>query len=74
MLPFFLLAVAAEAPPAPTPRVSAVHQPVQAVVRIVRGAAIRFSEVEQFEESLVREARVRERDGSVRTASLIEFY
>ncbi len=73
MLPFFLLAVTADAPAAPTPRVSAA-QPAQAVVRIVRGAAIRFGEAPRFEDSLVREATVRERDGSVRTASLIEFY
>ena len=73
MLPFLLLAVAADAPAAPAPRVSAA-QPAQAVVRIVRGAAIRFSEAARFEESVAREATVRERDGSVRTASLIEFY
>ena len=73
MLPFLLLAVAAEAPVSPAPRVSAA-QPAQAVVRIVRGGAIRLGEAPRFEDSLVREATVRERDGSVRTASLIEFY
>jgi hypothetical protein len=73
MLPFFLLAAALDAPPGPSPRVSAA-QPTQAVVRIVRGAEIRFSQVDRFEASVVREATVRERDGSVRTASLIEFY
>ena len=73
MLPFFLLAVAAEAPATPAPRVSAA-QPAQAVVRIVRGAAIRFNEAERFEGSMARDATVRERDGSVRTASLVEFY
>jgi hypothetical protein len=73
MLPFLLFAVAAEAPAAPAPRVSAA-QPVQAVVRIVRGAEIRFSATERFEDSVTREETVRERDGSVRTASLIEFY
>ena len=73
MLPLLLIAVAADAPAAPAPRVSAA-QPAQAVVRIVSGAAIRFSEAERFEESVTREATVRERDGSVRTASLIEFY
>ena len=72
MLPFFLLAVAAEAPAAPAPRVSAV-QPAQAVVRIVRGAAIRFGEAERFDGSVARDATVSERDGSVRTASLIDF-
>ena len=73
MLPFILLAVAAEMPAAPAPRVTAA-QPAQAVVRIVRGASIRFGEAGRFEESVVREATVRERDGSVHTASLIEFY
>lgn len=73
MLPLLLLAAAADAPNPPSPRLSAA-QPAQAVVRIVRGAAIRFSKAERFEESLVREATVKERDGSVRTASLIEFY
>jgi hypothetical protein len=73
MLTFFFLAVAVEAPAAPAPRVSAA-QPAQAVVRIVHGAAIRFSAAEQLEESVAREAKVRERDGSVRTLSLIEFY
>ena len=73
MLPFLLLAVGADAPAAPAPRVSAA-QPAQAVVRIVRGAAIRFGEAERFEESVAREATVKERDGSLRTASLIEFY
>ncbi|HEU0283818.1 MAG TPA: hypothetical protein VFR52_01605 [Sphingomicrobium sp.] len=73
MLPLLLLAVAAEAPAAPSPRVSAA-QPAQAVVRIVRGAAIHFSEAKRFEGSVARDGTVRERDGSVRTASLIEFY
>ena len=73
MLPFFLLAAVADAPAAPQPGVSA-GQPAQAVVRIVRGASIRFSAAERFEESVTREAIVREHDGSVRTASLIEFY
>ena len=73
MLPLLLIAVAADAPAAPSPRVSA-EQPAQAVVRIVRGAAIRFGEAPRFEASVAREATVRERDGSVRTASLIEFY
>ena len=73
MLPFLLLAVAADAPAAPAPRVSA-SQPAQAMVRIVRGAEIRFRSAERFEESVARETMLRERDGSLRTASLIEFY
>ena len=73
MLPFLVLAVAADLPAVPAPRVSA-SQPAQAVVRIVRGAEIRFRSAKRFEESVVRETMVRERDGSLRTASLIEFY
>jgi len=49
-------------------------QPAQATVRIVRGAEIRFSETTGFDESIVRVALVRERDGSIRSASLVEFY
>ena len=48
--------------------------PLVAVVRIVRGAAIHVSEAKRFEGSVARDGTVRERDGSVRTASLIEFY
>jgi hypothetical protein len=73
MLPLLLLAVAAEAPTAVAPRATA-SQPVQAMVRIVRGVEIRFHKAERFDERVAREAIVRERDGSLRTASLIEFY
>jgi hypothetical protein len=73
MLPLFLAAALAQAPAEPAPRVSAVR-PALATVRIVRGTEIRFREGKGFEASLARQANVRERDGSLRRASLIEFY
>ena len=45
-----------------------------AVVRIVRGTGIRFQEAKSFDASLTRQTNVRERDGTLRRASLIEFY
>ena len=45
-----------------------------AMVRIVRGTEIRFQEQKRFDASLSRETDVRERDGTLRHASLIEFY
>lgn len=73
MLPLFLAAIAANAYAEPAKHVAAA-QPAQATVRIVRGAEIRFSEATGYDESIVRTALVRERDGSTRSASLVEFY
>ena len=73
MLPLFLAAIAANAYAEPAMQVAAA-QPAQATVRIVRGAEIRLSEATGFDESIVRTALVRERDGSTRSASLVEFY
>ena len=73
MLLLFLSAAIADAPAETASRMSA-SQPAYATVRIVRGAEIRFSSETLLEESVKREATVRERDGSARTASLIEFY
>ena len=53
---------------------AAAAEPATAVVRIIRGAEIRFGEEMRLEESVRREAVVRERDGTIRSASLIEFY
>ena len=72
MLSLFLAAALAGAPPQTT-RVSAA-QPALAMVRIVRGTEIRFQEQRRFEASLSRQTNVRERDGALRRASLIEFY
>ena len=73
MLPLLLAAIAANASAEPGMHVAAA-QPAQATVRIVRGAEIRFSETTSLDASLVRTALVRERDGSIRSASLVEFY
>ena len=73
MLPLFLAAALAEAPAETATRVSTGH-PALAVVRIVRGAEIRFREQRSFDVSLSRETNVRERDGTLRPASLVEFY
>lgn len=73
MLPMFLAAALAQ-PPAETASRMSAAQPALAVVRIVRGSEIRFHEVKSFDASLSRETNVRERDGTLRRASLIEFY
>ncbi|HEX7930389.1 MAG TPA: hypothetical protein VF470_05730 [Sphingomicrobium sp.] len=70
MLPLLLAAIAANAPDV---RITSA-QPAQATVTIVRGAEIRFGKAMRFEESTVRTALVRERNGSTLSASLIEFY
>ena len=73
MLPLYLAAALVEAPAESASRGSAA-QPAMAVVRIVRGTEIRFHEAKSFDASLSRETNVRERDGTLRRASLIEFY
>ena len=73
MLPLFLAAISANASAEPAMHVVAA-QPAQATIRIIRGAEIRFSETTGFDESIVRTALVRERDGSIRSAPLVEFY
>jgi hypothetical protein len=73
MLPLFLAAALVEAPAESASRASTA-QPAMAVVRIVRGTEIRFQEAKSFDASVTRQTNVRERDGSLRRASLIEFY
>ena len=73
MLPLFLAAALAQAPAHTSSRVSAAR-PAMAVVRIVRGTEIRFQERARFDASLSRQTKVRERDGTLHRASLIEFY
>ena len=53
---------------------TAAAEPARAFVRIIRGAEVRFGEAMRLEEGVRRDTIVRERDGSVRAASLIEFY
>jgi hypothetical protein len=73
MLSLLVLASVTATPIEERPRTAAA-EPARAVVRIIRGAEIRFGEEMLFEESVKRESVVRERDGTVRSASLIEFY
>ena len=73
MLSLLLIASVSAAPTEDRPRTAAA-EPARAFVRIIRGAEIRFGEAMRFEEGVRRETIVRERDGSLRSASLIEFY
>jgi hypothetical protein len=73
MLPLFLAAALAQAP-ADTPTRASATQPALAMVRIVRGTEIRFQEQKRFDATLSRETNLRERDGTLRRASLVEFY
>ena len=66
-------AAIADVPSDAVPRTAATVQ-ATATVRIVRGAEIRFGNAMHFEQSVLRASTVRERDGSVRTFSLVEFY
>jgi hypothetical protein len=73
MSPLLFLLVASAEPAEPGARVTAA-QPARALVRIVRATPIRFGEPTRLEASVIRETTVRERDGELRAASLIEFY
>ena len=73
MLSLLLIASVSAAPTADRPPTAAA-EPARALVRIIRGAEIRFGEAMRLEEGVRRDTIVRERDGSVRAASLIEFY
>jgi len=48
--------------------------PATAIVRIVRAAEIRRDHLEATEDSVKRYTEVRERDGTLRSATLIEYY
>ena len=50
------------------------EMPARASVRILRAAVIRADRFEATEESVKRTTSVRESDGTLRSASLIEFY
>lgn len=73
MLSLLLFASAAAAPLEEKPRVAAA-EPVRATVRILRGAEIRLESPMTFEEGIRRETMVREPDGLVRSATLIEYH
>ena len=69
-----ILAAAIANQPSDKASPTAATASAQAVVRIVRGAEVRFEGGAAFEEGISRTSTVRERDGSARTATLIEFY
>ena len=69
---FLLLAVSAGTAEAPT--LVNASQNARASVTILKAAPIKFGSEMRIEASVQRETSVRERDGSVRTASLVEFY
>ena len=73
MSPLFLL-LAVSAGTAEAPSLVNASQNARATVRILKAAPIKFGPEMRIEASVQRETTVRERDGSVRTASLVEFY
>ena len=73
MLLVFLVVAAAHSG-ADVRAASATEAPATAVVRIVRAAEIRADRLEATEDSVKRFTKVRESDGTVRDATLIEFY
>ena len=72
LLPFLAAAVAIA--PVEKASTTAATASAQAAVRIVRGAEVRFEKPLRLEAAISRETRIRERDGSTRNASLVEFY
>jgi hypothetical protein len=73
MLLAFLAAASAQ-PVTEMPRRVAAEAPARVSVRILRPAVIRVDRLEPTEESVKRAASVRERDGTIHPASLIEYY
>ena len=72
LLAFF---AAASAQPAAEVREPVVSEaPARATVRILRPAEIRRDHFEATDESVKRMTKVRETDGTLRPASLIEYY
>ena len=67
-----LLAAAAEPAPPPAMPVVAERQAV-AMVRILPGAQLRFSEIEKKAPETLTDAQIRRRDGSPEHARLVEF-
>ena len=73
MSPLFLLLAVATGPVEAQSPVTA-SQNARATVRILQAAPIKFGREMRIEASVQRETTLRERDGSVRAASLVEFY
>ena len=74
MVLFAAIALAAAPEPArpPVQRVVAERQ-AMAVVRILPGAQLRFSELEQNAPERFRETQIRNADGSLEPARVVEF-
>ena len=73
MLLAFLAAASAQPVPE-MPRQVAAETPARASVRILHAVVIRADRLEATEGSVKRKTNVREPDGTLRSASLIEFY
>lgn len=71
---FVFLAAASAQPVTEVTRPVAAETAARASVRILRAAVIRGDRLEATEESVKRTTSVRERDGTLRLARLIEFY
>ena len=72
ILAAFLVAAAAEPAPPPVQRVAAERQAV-ALVRILPGVALKFSEIEKSAPESFRNTEIRAADGSAQPARLVEF-
>jgi hypothetical protein len=68
-----LLVAAAPAEPAPPAQRVAAQSQAIAMVRILPGAQIRFSEIEQSASERLRDTEIRSADGSSEPARLVEF-
>ena len=71
---FVFLAAATSQPAMEVARPVAAEAPARASVRILRAAVIRADHLEATEDSVKRMTSVRESDGTLRPAALIEFY
>ena len=67
-----LAAAPAQSAPAPVQRVAAERQAL-AMVRILPGAQLRFSEIERHAPERFRDTQIRRPDGSFEPARLVEF-
>lgn len=67
-----LAAVLAQAPDEP-PRSAAPVRQASATVRVLKGEAVRFAEIETDQPGALRDSLVRIADGEVQPARLLEF-
>jgi hypothetical protein len=69
----FAALVIAAAPGAQEPRAVTAERQAVAMVRILPGAQVRFSQLEKIAPESFSDARIRDTDGSSRPARLVEF-